>query len=347
MPLFNWTLRDPLFASSSIQDMAWSAAQNQWVAVGTQNHISTSPDGITWTQRTSPFVQYDPSQYSFRSVEYSPTVNRWVAIEGNGWGWAYSTDGITWTLGNLANINTTFNIRKVVWGAQDAIFVLTGGDDNVKGIQTSTDGLNWTVRNAQFGVRDVLGVNYSAAEARWVCVGSSDTLHRGISQSINGAVTWSQVTTLPITQPSLRDVTYNPVIGAWIVAGSQNYISFDGLATWTNLTLTLLNQLPAGGGSPLYIFSAETWNGITFLTGGYYTSPSGRYRGCVFTSTDGLTWTFDNALSFTGNDTYTFNSAYNPTAKMYMLGGSLDYLATGIIRIPYGAASMTWKAGDK
>ena len=79
----------PLGVLASAYVPAAAAAGGLWVAVGQGGKLTTSPDGITWTQRASSFgtttiyaVAHDGAQ--------------WVAV-GDAGKLATSPDGITWT----------------------------------------------------------------------------------------------------------------------------------------------------------------------------------------------------------------------------------------------------------
>jgi hypothetical protein len=71
-------------------DVAWSTNQSQWVAggIGASFKIATSPDGITWTGRSSPFAT------AVMGVAYSPARNIWVACGSGTAAIASSPDGV-------------------------------------------------------------------------------------------------------------------------------------------------------------------------------------------------------------------------------------------------------------
>src|SRR5207249_265835 len=76
---------------SGITNNLWSVAYaaNQWVAVGEQGTIVTSPDGVAWTSRSSGF----PTRWLV-GVGYG--AGTWVVVGENGL-ILTSTDAIAWT----------------------------------------------------------------------------------------------------------------------------------------------------------------------------------------------------------------------------------------------------------
>ncbi len=90
----NYTIAN---ADNSWRFVCWSPALTLFVAVaytGTGNRVMTSPDGITWTIRTS------AADNNWRSVCWSPALTLFVAVADSGTGNRVMTspDGITWTI---------------------------------------------------------------------------------------------------------------------------------------------------------------------------------------------------------------------------------------------------------
>ena len=76
----------------TIAASAWQRviyAGGQFVAVGFAGVISTSPDGTTWTSRTS--------GVAWNLVDIAHNGTEYVAIAGVQQGIIHSSDGITWT----------------------------------------------------------------------------------------------------------------------------------------------------------------------------------------------------------------------------------------------------------
>lgn len=153
-----------------------------WVAVGQQNDGSfplaaTSPDAVTWTQRT--IFPADHIVVTIYCVAYGAGL--WVAggYDGDGRpGTKYalytSPDGITWT-----PCSSPMDDHGVVYGIawNGSMFVAVGQDNqHAKVIITSPDGINWTYRPSPFDSTDgnggfAYGVCWSPALSLWVAVG--------------------------------------------------------------------------------------------------------------------------------------------------------------------------------
>ena len=103
----------------------------------------TSPDGITWTARTS------AADNNWQSVCWSKEKTLFVAVAGSGTNNRVMTspDGIAWTARTSAQDN---NWTSVCWsptanGTGLFVAVSNGGTNRV---MTSPDGINWTVRTS-------------------------------------------------------------------------------------------------------------------------------------------------------------------------------------------------------
>ncbi|CAN5699727.1 hypothetical protein BH23GEM6_BH23GEM6_18630 [soil metagenome] len=274
-----------------------------WVAGGFQTtRIATSPDGITWTARSSPFtwvvseVAYNGSKWvavgeGGASIATSPDGITWTAVANspftvaNGVAWngslwvavgqgstqiATSTDGEIWTARA-----TPFNSHgeKVAWGG--GRWVATGGGLARYGpnIATSTDGINWTTRGRVFNFAGA-GVAYNGS--MWVATGTdgqfTNTGYTKIATSPDG-IEWTDRAS-PFSQTASK-VAWNGVM--WVAVGRSNgagmiATSPNGI-TWTARdTPFTLNATAIG------------WNGSLWVAGG-----SGGAR--LATSTDGINWT--------------------------------------------------------
>ena len=129
-------------------------ANNLFVLTASSGGIATSPDGLTWTSRTS-----------------GTTRNLWGSAYGNGtWvivgyssgsGGVYLTsgDGQTWTSHSFSSAN----LRNVAFGGGNFVRV---GDSGY--LASSTNGLNWTQRAA--GVANTYGICYG--DGNFVAVGA-------------------------------------------------------------------------------------------------------------------------------------------------------------------------------
>lgn len=98
---------------------------SQFVITGSHGYIRTSTNGLTWTARSS-----GTTIYGFKGVAYSGNMH--VAVSNARA--STSPDGVTWTFRTVASLE-----EDVVWtGSQFASINL------YRGIATSPDGINWT-----------------------------------------------------------------------------------------------------------------------------------------------------------------------------------------------------------
>lgn len=147
-----------------------AASANIFVAVGTSGTIVTSPDGITWTTRTSGTTNdlwgcvYTGTQ--FVAVGKLSTV-------------LTSPDGITWTTRTLPS--PLLNLIGVAWGNGQIIVVGESG-----ACRTSPDGITWTIRSPGF----TLGYSAARNSSLTVVVGGNASYQTAIRTSPD-LVTWT------------------------------------------------------------------------------------------------------------------------------------------------------------
>ena len=256
----------------------------------------TSPDGITWTIRTS------AADNSWYSVTYGNNLFVAVAITGAGNLVMTSPDGITWTIRTSAANNQW---RSVTYG--NGLFVAVAGSGTGNRVMTSPDGINWTSRT-------------SAANNQWYSVTYGNGLF--VAVAINGAgnrvmtspdgINW----TLRTYQPDLmwRSVTYgNGLFVAVAQSGTGNRVmtSPDGI-TWTSRTSAADNQ----------------WYSVTYGNGLFVAVAQGGTVNQVMTSPDGITWTGRTAAAAIQWQSVTYGNnrfvavAYSGTGNQVMT--SLD-----------------------
>ena len=141
----------------------------------------TSPDGITWTSRTSAannswinVTWGGPAGYQlFVAVAYSGSGNRVMT----------SADGITWTLRTSAANNSWYG---VTWGgpAGSQLFVAVAATGTGNRVMTSPDGITWTSRT-------------SAADNGWTSVTWGGPVGYGVFVAVAYSGTGNRVMTSP------------------------------------------------------------------------------------------------------------------------------------------------------
>jgi hypothetical protein len=180
-----------------------------FVVGGTSGNLFTSPNGFTWTSRTSGF-----GANAIADGTYGNGIHVVVGEVGK---LSYSTDGITWTNTTVAN-----NWNSVAYG--NGLFVAVGSQVSGTPLWTSTNGSSWTQRAAGTGGANLDDAAYG--DGLWIAI--TDTT---ASRSINGT-SWTAS-----ASPTGGYVDY--VSPYWIVqnAGTAK-ISSNGASTFTNSTLT-------------------------------------------------------------------------------------------------------------
>ena len=231
----------------------------QFVAVGNNGIIITSPNGINWTSRTSGVTD------QLFGITWSGS--KFVAV-GNNHTILTSTDGITWS---IAITGIQGFLWSVTWtGSQ---FVAAGGGGPGTRILTSPNGATWTVRYAPGQGHSLLNISNNGNII--VAIGNYGT----ILISTDG-ITWGPAATT-IGAISLSGIVWSG--NKFVVTGengtiitSPDGINWDfvtsGTIMWMNNIIWTDNQFVAVGQSGTVLKSSDsiTWNilpgGITSLT---------------------------------------------------------------------------------
>jgi hypothetical protein len=193
--------------------VTWSGTQ--FVTTGSGTAIFTSPDGITWTQRSS------PTALLMAGVAASGTAYAAVGQSGTT---LSSPDGITWTQHTPTAANGN-ELIAVAFG--NSKFVAVGKSQT---IMTSPDAVSWTAQTDST-TGDVFGVVWSGSQ--FVAVGfNSSTVGSIILTSPTGNV-WTPRTATAAAGRSLNAVTFGNA--EFVAVGGYGTIitSLDG-ATWTH-----------------------------------------------------------------------------------------------------------------
>jgi hypothetical protein len=111
-----------------------------YVAVGGNGTIATSTDSINWVTHSSPTIG---TGVNLTGVAYNPNPGNQILVVVTDTGVVFSSvdQGNTWSL--VPNVPVDFdNWQKVRWFQNPGLFVAVGLGDS---IMTSPDGLNWTL----------------------------------------------------------------------------------------------------------------------------------------------------------------------------------------------------------
>lgn len=248
--------------------ICWAAELGLFVGVaysGTGNRVQTSPDGITWTARTS------AADYEWMSVCWSPELRLLVAVARTGTGNRVMTspDGVNWTLRASAADNSW---DAVCWSQELGLFcaAATSGTNR---IMTSPDGTVWTARVTP-GSYAFEGICWSPDLGLFCAVAT--TGNRAITS--NDGISWTERT---VPGGNWRDVCWAAELGLFVaVSYSLNagavITSPDGV-TWSQ-------QSTPGTGSAI-CWSPEI--GLLVVVG-----DAGTASQRIMTSPDGVNWTY-------------------------------------------------------
>jgi hypothetical protein len=145
-PLEGWAFTDYIF-----YDITY--AENIFVAVGSQGVVITSPDGINWTERTSPALGLSGVTHGNNIFVAVGTLST-IITSPDGRSWTKRDSGVPIPQGKFV----TF--EKIAYG--NNTFVLVGNICDLNRcegiILTSPDGINWTTEGQ--GYRELWGITY-------------------------------------------------------------------------------------------------------------------------------------------------------------------------------------------
>jgi len=212
-----WTQR--AVTAGNIRTIAYNGT-NLYVAAGSNGVLLTSPDGITWTSRTSGFGANFINKVAFGN-------GLWVAVGENGT-ITTSSDGITWTA-RTANMSTN-EIKDVQYA--NSIWVAVGGGGgttNTGGITYSTDGITWTRKSQSITV----GATYNMVSyngTNWIVVASFSTNNYLYASTPSGTWTAGNDGSGTELRYIFWDGTRNIVVES---SGGVNYSTSTTLGTTT------------------------------------------------------------------------------------------------------------------
>jgi hypothetical protein len=251
--IFGWS--DPAYRM--MYDIVWDGSQ--FVVIGDYGTVVTSPNGIDWTEQTSP-----TDTPHLRAIVYDGSI--FVAVGKDG-AIITSPNGTVWT---PRTSGTASQLLDIIWDGSQFVAV---GNPSTAGesicVLTSPDGVTWTKHDDDFRA--------SFAGVAW---NGSDTL---AAVGFNGAIAvsgdgadWDKISRG--TVKTLSDVVWNG--NQYVAIGMNGTIvtSADGI-NWTDHSLTYddigtLTLMPD--------LKAVTWGFDQFVAVGNW---------ILVTSPDGVTWT--------------------------------------------------------
>jgi hypothetical protein len=254
---------------ASWKDVVWSQDLGLFVMVGggLTTNAMTSPDGVTWTARTT----VNGASTSWNSVTYSPELKLFVACGNSGSNAnniMTSPDGITWTARNTSGAD---NLTGIVWAAELGLFVIAGtsciytSPDSVTWtsrtialsswsdiawspelnlfvvcssssngqIATSPDGITWTLRLNLGALLSTFGmspnsITWSSDLGRFFIVGNASTVATPVMLSSKDGIAWSvYYNTLPSTTDNWYKIEWSQEHSQLVAVGDNGKLAYS------------------------------------------------------------------------------------------------------------------------
>jgi len=228
----------------------------------------TSPDGITWTLRTS------AADNDWYSVCYGNGLFVAVSITGTGNRVMTSPDGITWTARTSAANNNWYS---VTYG--NGMFVAVSITGTGNRVMTSPDGITWTIRTSAannnwysvaYGNGMFVAVAYSGTGNRVMTSGWTQQTIAPPNNYYNGTTTFTGAVTAPSLLALAND---SGALGASGTAWADLFLASGAVVNFNagDVTIThAADTLTFGGATTGYVFS----DGPVTVTAGSASAPA-------------------------------------------------------------------------
>lgn len=250
-----------LGTTETLKDVAWNGS-DLYVAVGVEGTIQTSPDGQTWTIRTSNTTN------DLNKVDY---LNGRFIVVGKSGTIISSTDGISWT---AQASGTTQELKDLA--SSGGKYVVVGGDANYNPIVLTSDdnGISWSSVTNDPAFINITFVTVTYGDGVFMALMKNGQVYR----SDNGAA-WTKMNDLPGTSTQYpTDIIYAGGKFAAVGGYGKIYLSSDKGATWTTAAsgLSIYSWgITEGGGN--FVAAGDNGRIIASADGGttWLAQPSG------------------------------------------------------------------------
>ena len=319
----NWITRTSGFGTSEISTLMYDGTN--YFAAGSGGVLTTSTNGIQWSNRTSGTTEtigssgYGLLYASGQTEPYVYSGGSSVAIL------ATSTNSISWTL--RTSPNSTTPIEALAFGSlPEPTYVRS--NSLARNIATSTNGIQWTLRTTGGGASSISSLLYSTATTEYYTAGR---ISNGGLDTSTDAIHWTQ--RIVPTSGTFNTLVYG---GVYVVAGFNFTGNTSIIATSTNQIEWTLRT--AG-------FTNQSINSISYTSNNYVLVTNDLSSGIptLATSTDAIIWTVRTSIFTTGLSI----SASVYGNNIFLIGGSSGILqsASSILQLAAGNGGNGTRGG--
>jgi hypothetical protein len=291
-------------------------ASTQDANAGAIGNVSTSPDGITWTARTTPTANFwrKPIHIPSKGLVIVPTD---ADIGGVGDNFVTSADnGVTWVLGTTGvspSLGKVPNITDIIWVEDFGLYIVTG---DLQHILWSTDLITWTegtmAQPAFNGHPSV--ITYAPALGLAVCLDSF-----GVAYTSADGKVWTHTTLGTSFEIFYNDIAWSEPLGLFVASIEHHegvnelfVTSTDGVS-WTQTPIGIPIVQHNDGQDTFLPGGQVEWDDFTNK---FYALTKGDDNGSssgqslitpsmnLLTSVDGFTWVIDTTVPGTHDFSY-------------------------------------------
>lgn len=186
-------------------------ADGKWVAVTRLGKIFTGSNQHTWTEVTSPFGSTQINKVRYGNGYY-------VAVANNG-KFAYSTNGINWTLSNNAAFSSIHDIYALTYAAGTINKWIMAGTNGRYAYSTEDVPTAWTTVTTGFGTHTTTDSNSTVYDLAYNGSVVLSVGHNGRFSTTPDGVFWDAKTQVS-GNPALHKAVWAESTSQWVVASA-------------------------------------------------------------------------------------------------------------------------------